>query len=233
MFKELLKEEYKDVYLDYFQKEAKGFRTTRLIYGLVLFLIFSLGILILNKPVWLLMTPIMFYVGYKLPYYSLISLKKSDTIKVSFLFPQFSQSFMALISSSGNVYQALKASVPYTSDPLKRELEKLVKAIEVDNDREHYIRFAEFIETNEAYTIMDIIYGFSERGVKKDSLQELQAYIQDLDENKTNQLVETKLGRAEKYGLSTIFIAMFLLLGYTGSIMFYYFDDVMDALSVL
>ncbi|MFD1705221.1 MULTISPECIES: flagellar assembly protein FlaJ [Siminovitchia] len=233
MFTEIIKESYIDAYLDYFKKDKKSFRITRLIYGFVLFFIFAVGFLIMQKPLWLLLTPLAFYVGYKLPYFSLISLKKNEELRTSFLFPQFLQSFMGLLSSSGNIYQTLKATIPYTGEPLKRELEKLVKNIEKDNHRDYYIAFAEFVGTNEAYTIMDMIYQFSEYGVKKDTLHDLRDYIQGLDENKVNELIERKMMSGEKYGYMSIFISLFLLLGYAGAILFYYLGDIMDALKVV
>ena len=80
---------------------------------------------------------------------------------------------------------------------------------------------------------MDIIYQFSEYGVKKDTLDNLKNYIQRLDENKVNELIDRKLLSAEKYGYVGIFIGMFFVLGYTGTIMAYYLQDVIKALEVL
>ena len=162
-----------------------------------------------------------------------MSTKKKNDLVTSFLFPQFLQSFMGLLASSGNIYQTLKLTVDYVNDPLKSELEKLVARIEKDNKREYYLEFAETINNSEAYMIMDIIYQFSEYGVKKDTLDNLKNYIQRLDENKVNELIDRKLLSAEKYGFVGIFIGMFFVLGYTGTIMAYYLQDVIKALEVL
>lgn len=233
MIREFFKEDYLDTYLEYFNSDKKGFRITRIIYGLVFFLIFSLGFVLLKKYGLLLFTPLAFYLGYKLPYFALLKRKKQEELVVSFLFPQFLQSFMGLLSSSGNVYQTLKATVEYVNEPLKCELEKLVKNIEKDNKREYYIFFAEFVGTNEAYIIMDMIYQFSEFGVKKESLESLRDHIQGLNENKVNELIEEKMLSGEKYGYMSIFIALIMILGYAGAIFLYYMQDVMDALEII
>lgn len=230
---ELLKETYLDAYLEYFKKTKKEFRTSKLIYGFVFFFIFALGFLVVGKYKYLLLTPIAFFIGNKLPYYNLMSTKKKNDLITSFLFPQFLQSFMGLLASSGNIYQTLKLTTDYVNDPLKSELEKLVARIEKDNKREYYLEFAETINNSEAYMIMDIIYQFSEYGVKKDTLDNLKNYIQRLDENKVNELIDRKLLSAEKYGFVGIFIGMFFVLGYTGTIMAYYLQDVIKALEVL
>lgn len=233
MLIELWKESYLDAYLDYFKKTKKEFKVTRLIYGSILFLIFAMGFLIMGEYLYLLFTPIAFFVGFKLPYYNLMSTKKKDDLIISFLFPQFLQSFMALLASSGNVYQTLKLTATYVNDPLKSQLEKLVANIEKDNKREYYLEFAEFVDNNEAYMIMDMIYQFSEYGVKKETLEDLRSYIQGLDENKVNELIEKKVLSAEKYGYVGIFIGMFFVMGYAGTIFAYYLQDVMNALEVL
>lgn len=233
MLAELWKESLLDAYLEYFKKTKKEFNTARYIYGSILFLIFAVGFLMIGKYVYLLLTPIAFFIGFKLPYFSLMSSKKQVDLVVSFLFPQFLQNFMALLPSSGNVYQTLKVTTEYMNDPIKSQLEVLVKKIEQSNDREHYLEFAEFIGSSESYMIMDMIYQFSEFGVKKESLDYLRNYIQGLDENKVNELINKKMVASEKYGYTGIFIGMFFVLGYTGVIFIHYFKYVMDALSVI
>src|SRR5690625_768134 len=197
---QLVKEKYLNAYLEYFDRDKKQFTFYRIIYGSVLFFIFATGVLLLQEYLWFLVTPIAFFIGYKMPYWSLISSKKKSDLTVSFLFPQFLQSFMALLQSSGNIYQTLKVTTDYINDPLKSELEKLVNNIEEGNHRDDYMAFANFIGTNEAYMIMDMIYQFSEFGVKKEAINELESYVQSLQENKVNELIERKMLSVEKYG---------------------------------
>ena len=233
MVSELFKERSLDAYLEYFNRDSKSFKITRTIYGIVLFFAFSLGFIIIGSYSLLIFTPLAFYLGYKIPYFVLMNQKKQEELKISFIFPQFLQTFIGLLSSSGNVYQTLKATIDYTNEPLKTELKKLVSKIEKDNNRESYIEFAEFIGTNEAYTIMDMIYQFSEFGIRKDTLNDFRDYIRGLDENKVNELIERKMMSSEKYGYIAIFISVILLIGYASAIFLYYMQDVMDALEFI
>lgn len=228
MFNELLKEKNVETYLNYFNKNKKKFRYERLLYGSAFFLIFTLAILMIGKQLLLVMTPIGFLLGYKIPYINLILRKREADIIVSFLFPQFLQSFIALTSSSGNVYQMLKNAIPYTGEPLKSELVKLVRKIEDGtNRREDYLSFAEFIGTSEAHMIMNMIYQFSEFGIKKETLSVLQDYIKNMTENKTNELINKKMASMDKLGLMPLFISLFFVIGFAGVIFWHYFQHVM------
>lgn len=233
MLIELIKEDYLDVYLEYLNRDKKKFRNVRFIFGGIMFLAFALGVLIMKKYMLFLGIPIAFLIGYKLPYLNLMMSKKQSDLMVSFMFPQFLQTFMALLSTSGNVYQTLKATLPYTSEPLKGRLKNLVAKIEDENNRDNYVEFAEFVGTSEAYMIMDMIYQFSEFGVRKEIINELKNYIQNLQENKVDELIERKMVAVEKYGFAPVFISLFMILGYAGVIFWYYMHDVMDALELI
>lgn len=233
MIAEMWKETHIDAYMRYFSKEKKTFTRTRYLYAILFFIMYAMVVLMLKNYVFFAGLPIAFLIGYKMPYLNLMLLKEKQDLTVSFLFPQFLQSFMALLSSSGNVYQALKATIPYTEEPLKEELEKLVKNIEKENKRDDYLAFAEFIGTSEAYMIIDMIYQFSEFGIKKDALREMQGYIQSLQENKTDELITRKMTEMDKLGFAPIFISLFLVGGFAVVIFLHYMQDVMDALSVM
>ncbi|WP_121639688.1 flagellar assembly protein FlaJ [Virgibacillus sp. Bac330] len=229
---ELIREEQREAYLAYFNRSQKKFSQMRWILGIVLFLLFAIGVLILQKPMWLIGSPVAFFIGYKLPYLDLMLNKKKNDLLMSFLFPQFLQSFMALQSSSGNIYQTLKETVNYTNEPLKKELKKLVKRIEQDNNREAYIDFAKYIGSAEAYMIMDKIYQFSEFGVKADALRELQNYIQSIHENKTNELIDSRMTAMENLAIPPILISLFIVGSFAVVIFMYYMEDVMDAMNI-
>lgn len=234
MFKELFwKERQIDVYLDYFKRDKKKFTRSRYLLAGFLFLLYGISALIVKKYWGFLGLPVAFFIGYKLPYLQLFMKKKEKDLLVSFLFPQFLQSFIALLPSSGNVYQTLQSTIKYTGEPLRSELEKLVKKIEKENNRDDYLAFAEFVGSSEAYMIMDMIYQFSEFGVKEEALQELNHYIETLQENKVDELINKKMLQMDKYGYGAIFISMFLVGGFAVLIFMYYMKDVMDAINVL
>lgn len=234
LFKELFwKERHLGAYLDYFKRDKKKFTSSRYLLAGFLFLLYAISVLIVKEYWGFLGLPVVFWMGYKLPYLQLLMQKKEKDLLVSFLFPPFLQSFIALLPSSGNVYQTLKVTVEYTGEPLKDELKKLVKKIEKENNRDDYLAFAEFIGTSEAYMIMDMIYQFSEFGVKEDALQELVRYTETLQENKVDELINKKMLQMDKYGYGAIFISMFLVGGFAVLIFMYYMKDVMDAINVL
>ncbi|MEG0258566.1 MAG: type II secretion system F family protein [Lysinibacillus sp.] len=233
MLKELLKEDLLSAHLKYFKKAKRSFIITRVLYGVITTLFFLMGMMLLKNYLWLVASPAAFYFGWKYAYLNLLLNKKNLDVKNAFLFPQFLQSFMALLSSSGNVYQALKESIHYTSDPLKYELEKLVQKIEKGNNRVDYLVFAEYVGSSEAYMIMNMIYQFSEQGVEKESLRELELYIHNLQENKVDELIQSKMVAIEKYGMIPIFISLVLVGGFAGVIFMHYMSDVTNALNVI
>lgn len=220
------------MYLKYFGKERKKFSQVRYLYGFLFFLMAAMVVLLFQHYLSFVALPLVTFIGYKVPYIMLIlSKRKSDLIN-SYLFPQFLQSFMALLSSSGNVYQTLVATIDYTSDPLQTELKKLVKKIERQNNRDDYLTFAEYVGNSEAYMIMDMIYQFSEFGVRKDSLDELERYILSLQENKMDELIARKMMEMDKLGFVPIFISLFLVGGFAVVLFLHYMKDVTEAISV-
>ncbi|UZM97422.1 hypothetical protein OL548_19885 [Lysinibacillus sp. MHQ-1] len=54
-----------------------------------------------------------------------------------------------------------------------------------------------------------MIYQFSEQGVEKESIQELERYIQNLQENKVDELIQHKMNASDKFGLFPILISLF------------------------
>lgn len=233
MFNELLKESLLDAHLDFFRKPKKKFFIQRILYGVIVSMLFAMIIMVLKTPIWLIATPATFYLGWKFAYFKLLYTKNNIDVKNSFLFPQFLQSFIALLPSSGNVYQTLKTTVNYTPDPLDKELVKLIKKIEQGNDRNAYLEFAEYIGSSEAYMVMNMIYQFSEQGVEKESIQELERYIQNLKENKVDELIQYKMNASDKFGLFPILISLFLVGGFAAVIFLHYMRDVTDALNVM
>lgn len=230
---DFIKEKDLDIYLQYFGKSRKKFMQFRYLYGFLFFLIGAMVALLFNHYLTYILLPIIAFVGYKVPYVQLILNKRKQDLINSYLFPQFLQSFLALLTSSGNVYQTLVASIDYTSEPLKTELKKLVARIEQSNNRDDYLAFADYVGTSEAFMIMDMIYQFSEFGVRKDSLEELERYIYDLQENKIDELIQRKMLEMDKLGFIPIFISLFLVGGFAVILFMHYMNDVMSAVNFL
>ena len=186
----------------------------RIIYGLLFTLIGAIVIYKLGNLLYFIAVPFLFVLAFKYPYYNLVKNKKRIDNDNSYLFPDFLGSFIGLIPSSGNVYQTLVATLPYTKDPLRTGLEEMIAKIEDDNRRAHYMDFADYIGTSEAYMVMDMIYQFSEFGIKKEPLKELERFVMDLETNKQNEVIAKKMNDMEFLGFIPIFISMYLVMGF-------------------
>lgn len=231
MLNELIKEERLSDLLYFFNQDRKQFKKTRLIFG-VLFMLLGFIVFYLKSSLPYLIVPILgFVIGYKYPYYKLIAKKNREDVLNSYLFPEFIQSFIALIPTSGNVYQTLLATYPYTKDPLKSRLATLIEKIQKENKREYYLEFADFIGTSESYMVMDMIYQFSEFGIKKDSLKELQSYMAEIQKNRMNEIIEKKMRVMENYSLIPVFIPMMVVLGFAVVVMYHYWGQVSSIIS--
>lgn len=231
MFVELLNEQNLERNLRHLGKDATKFRKTRFVYMFILLLFAGGAYFAVKDWTWFFTLPFAAIIGYKLPYYNLLSYKqKTDRLNTQ-MFPEFLVTFVALLPTSGNVYQALVASLEYTKEPLRSSLERLIRKIEDDNRREDYMDFADYIGTSEAYMLMDMIYQFSEYGIKKEALVEMQRFSQELDKNKMAELIEQKIVKMEPLGFIPVFISLFFILGFAGVIGWYYISDVMDVLA--
>lgn len=233
MLSELISEQELDKVLGYFGRNKRKFSIIRAIYG-VLFGIIGLGVFIYLKDfTYLILVPALALLGYKLPYHGLLTEKKKRDTLNSHMFPQFVTNFLASLPTSGNVYQTLVETLPFTEDPMRRELEKLIGNIEEKNDREDYLDFAEYVGTSDAYMVMDVIYQFSEYGIKSDALRELQVYILELEKNKMDELIERKIVGMDYIGYIPIFISMFMLMGFAGVLIYHYLQESIVGLGVL
>lgn len=233
MLTELISEKKLDQILKYFDKSHETFRVTRILYTVAFLMIALLISLIVAKsPLFYLVIPVAGLIGWKMPYYNLLTLKKTYDKKNAHLFSNFLTTFIALIPSSGNVYQTLIACIPYTKDPIRTKLEILIKDIEQGNSREGYMKFAEYVGSSESYMIMDMIYQFSEFGMKKETLKELYEYVHDLQKNKIDELIEKKMMSMDMLGFIPIFISMFMVMGFAGVLIAHYIiTDVMGAMN--
>lgn len=223
--KDLFIEKSLDFYLTFLKMNKKKFWVTRVLLAFFFFLFFIVIFLKIHN-IWLVIAaPIVSYVGYKLPYWKLISMKNRIEIVNSFLFPHFLRTFLSLLGTQGNVFQTLVATIPYLEEPLKSEVEQLVEKIENRNDREYYLEFAKYIGSNEAYLIMSMIYEFSMVGTNKSMLTELERYIESIQQNKTQELKGYKIVRMEKNANIPLVSTVVFMLIFTLSVMYYFVSN--------
>ncbi|MDP1393474.1 hypothetical protein Q8G28_10665 [Lysinibacillus capsici] len=76
MFNELLKERLLDAHLEFFGKDKKKFLIHRILYAVVVTMLYTMIIMVIKKPILLIGLPAGFYVGWKFAYIKLLATKK-------------------------------------------------------------------------------------------------------------------------------------------------------------
>lgn len=224
---EFLTEKNKSIYFDYFGVNEKKFFGNRVLLTIVLLAAYLFLTYSFNNWWLLIGIPFVMLIGFKLPYLRLMSLKEKDDIIKQYVFPTFLRYFISLIETKGNVYQTLKSIVPYLDNPIKAELERLITKIDRKNvsNRDAFMEFAEYIGSGEALMIMSMIYEFNEEGIRKDDLKELENIIEQLQENKTNELIEYKVAKMDKYANPIILYTITYILCFAGLVLMAYIRE--------
>ena len=229
---EVLNEKNRVAYLDYFNIKKSKFLFQRILSSaLLVFIVLAIG-LAGNKPFFLFLTPIAFFLGYKMPYMNLLSMKRhADTLK-QYSFPTFLRYFLILSETQGNVINTLKATLIYLDRPTEIEVTKIIKSLEEgENRRKAFMDFADYIGTIEANMVMDMIYNFDQDGIDKDSLHELEELVEKLQENKTNEFITKSVNSMESHANPYIFSSMGFMFGFIGIVIMSYLSLVTQNLS--
>lgn len=213
---ELIFEKDKNTYLNYFSIDEKKFKKRRVLLA-ILFTVFSVAlyfILEMNLLLWISVA--MPIVGYKYPYFEVLKNARQDAVIKEYAFPTFLRYFISLLPTQGNVYQTLIATEIYTPNPIKKELNKLIKKIE-DNpleSKDAYMDFSDYIGTAEAQMVMGMIHQFETIGIRKGDIEELESVINRIQENKTNALIERKLTSIDKHANPVLLYAFFYIFSF-------------------
>lgn len=225
---EFLLEKNRKLYFDHFHINEKKFFNKRLLMALLFFVLYVL-IMIRVQNYWLIAgIPVVMFIGFKIPYMELVSKKSKDDLVKQYEFPTFLRYFISLLSTQGNVYKTLKATVPYIHEPLKSDLEELVKNIESNNvnNRDAFMKFAENIGSGEALMIMEMIHTFYNEGINKDDLRELENTVNTLQENKINELIEYKVNGMSKHADPVMVFGLIYVFAFTGITLLAYLDRI-------
>ncbi|MFD2658477.1 type II secretion system F family protein [Gracilibacillus thailandensis] len=224
---EFLLERNRQLYYSHFHIDEKKFFNKRLMMALAFFLIYAV-IIFRTGNVWLIAgVPIVMFIGFKIPYLELVSKKNQHDIIIQYEFPTFLRYFISLLSTQGNVYQTLKATIPYIHEPMKSKLEKLVEDLDRQNinNREAFLEFAESIGSSEAFMIMEMIFEFHEEGINKEDVQELENTINNLQQNKINELIEYKVNQMGKHANPILVYGLIFIFLFTGITMIAYLSQ--------
>jgi len=222
---ELITERHRDLYLNYFNMSPKGFFYKRFLLALLSLFPYLVITLQLGNPLLIVGIPFYAFLVFKIPYLKLISRKEKDDLIKTHLFPKFLRYFICLLGTQGNVYQTLRATLPYLEQPIKGKVQQLVSAIEKKNRREDYMEFANYIGTSEANMVMSLIYDFSENGIKKDELEELERLIDAIKENRVEELIQLKTIRMERHANPPLIVASCFVLFFVVVVVVYGVHD--------
>lgn len=206
---ELLRETTRDEYLEYFSIDKHKFKRKRITTAFIYALLALALLLVTEKNLFIVLVPILGFLGYKMPFINLLAKKDQDALVREHSFPTFLSFFIVLISSHNNVYSALKATEEHINSPLKEELQKLIDALETSQDRrEAYMRFANFIGKSTAVSAMDVIYQCDVDGVSRDALHDLEDLNDKLSANVRAMKLEKEANSIQKYGTPALALAL-------------------------
>lgn len=212
---DLLTEKNKEMYFDYFQITKKDFFKTRLKWIFLVLIVYGVLLYFYPSVLLLSLTPVVLLTAYKLPYYNLMELRKQDNIIRRHMFPKFLYTFSSLVHTEGNVYKTLEASIEYIEEPFQSKLKKLVNDLDENKvgNREVYLKFAEYIDTNEAINIMNTIHSFDEHGIKQSDLEKFEELIRKMqDQEKEESIKRRDLIFFNLFSTPIIVIALFYIL---------------------
>lgn len=214
---EVLTEKNKEFYFDYFQINPKKFLGKRILLASMLIFVYIYILTFTDKTILYLGVPIVALIGYKIPYFEIVNQKERSSIIVQYSFPTFLRYFISLLDTQGNVYRTLKATIPYLNNPIKSEVQILINKMEDSNInmRNAFMEFAEFIGTSEARMVMGMIYEFNEEGINKQDIKELETIVEQMQENKTNELIEYKVNRMDKYANPILVYSLAYIFAFT------------------
>lgn len=227
---ELLLEKNKDVYMKYFNINRKKFNNKRIVMALLFVALISTVAFVANlfsSPLFFLLLAVLSgFIGYKVPYIEVLGrVKRVDLLK-HYMFPDFLRYFISLINTQGNVYHTLKETLPYLEDPIRHEVDVLVKSIEEEstNNYHAFLDFANFIGSSEAHMVINMISQFYEEGINKEDIKELERTINELSQNRTNELISKKVGSLEKHADPILFYALGFIMLFVGVVFTSYFQ---------
>lgn len=219
-------EYYTRMYID--QNKFLKQRVQYAIFGLMIGLMLGGAFLYIMKfsivgwVIMFLVTIACGYIGWKLMYQRLRGSVRAQEAKLSLMFPEFLQTFIALLEANptASIVTVLKTSIPYLKSPIRQQVLKLVNAIYMDSTdnavRESMMDFAAYIGNLEATRIMDLIFSMYREGANPSVLKELEEKVQKLNENKVEAYVSRKAKGLTGKAFPSLVLGIFYVMIYIG-----------------
>lgn len=233
MLIEFLLERRKSEYLQFVNMTSKDLLRVRLLF-VIMFLMMGMGLTMfilkdLNQLQQYGIPVLAAFLGFKFPYFKLMKDKKAMEEKVAGLFPEFLQAFSTAELTNKIMFQTLKASVPFTPQPIKARLVHLLEQIDENGDkREYYMEFAQFINTPDAYIIMDQIYKFSVQGYKEETMEKLRNNILEIQKNNMEFVINKKTETMDSFGIIPLLATMIFIVIFAGTILIHEMNSALD-----
>lgn len=226
---EIITESRRDEYFRKLYIDTELFKKQRIQYTLVGFIIgLSLGVafymaldsLIISVLMLLFTTVLGSYIGWKFMYMKLMSSNKAQESQMALMFPEFLQTFTALLyaSPSSGIVSVIESTIPYLRQPIRQQTVKLVNRMYQDgtnlNVRNAIMEFSAYIGTSEARRIMSLIYNMYVEGSNPKLLDELDEKVSALNENKVNEYVSFHGNALSNRSFWSIVLALMFILGF-------------------
>lgn len=224
MLIEFLLERRKTEYLQFMGMTKKELFRVRLVF-VIMFLMIGMGLtMFVLKDLTQLQQygiPLLAaFLGFKFPYFKLMKDKKAMEEKIAGLFPEFLQAFATAELTNKIMFQTLSASVPFTPQPIKARLIHLLEQIAQEGDkREFYMEFARFINTPDAYIIMDQIYKFSVQGYNEETMEKLRNNILEIQKNTMEFIIKKKTETMDSFGIIPLLATFIFITIFAGTIL--------------
>lgn len=221
-------EYYRKLYID--TKKFKKQRLSALMLGVFVGIVSAIGLMylfgvnILGIGTGILALIVFGYAGWKYQYMQVIQLVKKQEGRLSLMFPEFLQTFIALLEAapSSSIVTVLETTIPYLKPPIKQQVVRLVSDIYRDGSNENVrasmLSFASYINNLEANRIMNLIYSMYVDGANSEMLKELDEKVKQLNENKVKAYVSKKANRLKGTAFPALVLGIFFVFGYIGII---------------
>lgn len=242
MIKEIVTESRREYYYTRLYIDRELFTQQRkqsaLIWGalgmliaLVLMMVGDMGILGIFLGLFVMLAS--GYFGYKNKYKELIDLANQQDARIGLIFPEFLQVFIGMleVNPNGGIVNALKLSIPYTKNPVKSRVIRLVYDISADGSTDNVRRslqdFGQYVGSIDAIRILDVVYTMYYDGVDTRSLDMASEKVEELNKNTVNTYVESKKKKLNMKSLPAIVLGVAFVFVFVGIVAIQYFTGAM------
>lgn len=166
------------------------------------------------------------FLGFKVIYFRLLNEVKNRMNIRKAQFPEFLKYFNALVSvNNNNIVRTLESTAEYMQEPLKEQVDELVKRAYQNEGREAFMEFARFIGTSESIMIMGVLSDFNEHGVDSAKLKDMEETVSKMNEAMLNERIIREANAIEKYANTSLLASIGFVVMFVGTIFIQLISD--------